>query len=191
MPFRRTRIAYLNQHVDADLRKKSHCANWPTFLRVFCLSSTIKKGSSSEHLQTAEREKISHYYGQFGEAKFLFGGAPLPLVAALPTSPRKWLVLGRGQHYFFDLQKWALRSWLMFFFTWNFADNLRGFCAKTFFFLENTCTLCPWPWAFLSLATRVCPRKVGPWPWIFFCALGLVSWTPPLLISIKQLIKIL
>ena len=29
-----------------------------------------------------------------------------------------------------------------------------------FFVLENTCALCPWPWAFCPR-----PREVSPWPW--------------------------
>ena len=81
VPFRKTRIAYLNQQVDADLRKKKVIApNWPSFFRVFCRSplplkrrSSIvgltfrvfcrsptnkKKRSSSQHFQNATGEKF-------------------------------------------------------------------------------------------------------------------------------------
>ena len=59
--------------------------------------------------------------------------------------------------------------------------NLRCFCAKTLFFVENTCALCSWSLA-LSIPVlgleSVCPRKVGPWPWLWprpriFCVRGL------------------
>ena len=101
MPFRRTRIAHLNQQVDADFQKKGHRAKlayffpsflsvrkkrviepyWPTFLSV---SYNKQKTSSSQHLQTAARENflhILHYYGQFG------GG-----VAALSVTLEMYLV---------------------------------------------------------------------------------------------------
>ena len=40
--FRRTRIAYLHQQVDANLQKKGHRPNWHTFLRMPCRSPKEK-----------------------------------------------------------------------------------------------------------------------------------------------------
>ena len=67
--------------------------------------------------------------------------------------------------------------------------------VKTFFFGEHL-RLCPWPWAFLSLASRVSILgKAGLGLGFFLCPLALAlassleSSTPPLQISIQKIWK--
>ena len=84
-----------------------------------------------------------------------------------------WPVLGLRTALFFDLLKFrgALEKFLenVFF----CGDRLKHFCEDLFFFGEHLC-LCPWPRAFLSLASRVSvlgKAVLGlgfflcPWPW--------------------------
>ena len=64
---------------------------------------------------------------------------------------------------------------------WNFAENLQVFLYKDLVF-ENTCSLCPWPRAYLFLASRRSVLGISVLGLGFFCVL--VSSTPLLQITI-------
>ena len=114
-------------------------------------------------------------------------------LASRPQVLENWPVLGSRTARFFGMLKFcgALEK---FFGKRFFSEDRLKIFVKTFFFfffLENTCALCPWSLAssipVLGLES-VCPRKGCPWPWprIFFVSLALalasslVSSTPPL-----------
>ena len=52
--------------------------------------------------------------------------------------------------------KWSM-AMSFFHFTLEIGISSR---KDLFFVLENTCALCPWPWASCPR-----PREVSPWPW--------------------------
>ena len=89
----------------------------------------------------------------------------------------------RGQHYilscwnfvkrlkiFFGKRFFVEIAWKIFVKTFFFiiGDCLKNFCEDLFFLGEHL-RLCPWPRAFLSLASRVSVLGLGffwcPWPW--------------------------
>ena len=68
LPFRRTRIAYLNQQVAADLEKKrSPLQIGLLFSRVFCWSSKKKiKGRRADILKLPQGKKFRTIMGSLG-----------------------------------------------------------------------------------------------------------------------------
>ena len=101
-----------------------------------------------------------------------------------PPSPRKYPVLGRGQHYF--LICWKSAKVMNIFSLTKISRKICDFLREDlFFFLENTCALYRWPWAFLSSASRrsvLGKSVIGLGLGFFFVSLAssLVSSTPPL-----------
>ena len=110
------------------------------------------------------------------------------------------LKMGRGHYHFFSSWSTPETSRVVYedlFFSFgerlNFDENVRYFCAKTFFLEGRALALCflgPWPLAFPGL-DRVCPRKVGPWPRINFVSLAssLVFAIPPIIVPARRLFK--
>ena len=128
------------------------------------------------------------------------------------SSPRKLACPRLEDSTIFWNVKILWSAWKIFWKTFFSGDRLKNFCEDLFFFffwrspekflwrpfffffLESTCTLCPWSLALASSIPvlgleSVCPRKGCPWPWprIFFVSLALasslVSSTPPLVFN--------
>ena len=105
------------------------------------------------------------------------------------SSPRKLACPRLKGSTIFWIVKIFWSTWKFFWKTFFSVDRLKKFCedfffeiawknlCKPFFCLENTCAcvLGPWPWAFLSLASRVSVlgRAVVGLGLGFFCVLGL------------------
>ena len=105
-------------------------------------------------------------------------------LALRPQVLENWPVLGSRTARFFGMLKFwdRLKNVCedLFFFFFFFGDRLKNFCEDLFFFFFwralALCVLGPWPWAFLSLASRVSvlgKAVLGlglgfflcPWPW--------------------------
>ena len=96
MPFRISRIAYLDQQVAADLKKKVIAPNWPTFLRVFCwsLKQKRKNGYRAYILKLPQGKKSCIFRtvcGLFREHTWQFGGKKFRGAVPMPQPPPPWL----------------------------------------------------------------------------------------------------
>ena len=91
------------------------------------------------------------------------------------SSPRKLACPRVEDSTIFWLVKSLSSAWKIFWKTFFCGDRLKNFCEDLFFFGEHL-RLCPWPRAFLSLASRVSvlgKAVLGlglgfflcPWPW--------------------------
>ena len=104
-------------------------------------------------------------------------------VQFLAPSPRKLACPRLEDSTIFWIVKILWSAWKMFRKTFFCGDRLKNFSEDLFFFwdrLKIFCDLfgehlrlCPWPWAFLSLASRVSVLGKGVLGLGFFCVLGL------------------
>ena len=91
-----------------------------------------------------------------------------------PPSPRKYPVLGRGQHYF--LICWKSAKVMNIFSLTKISRKNCDFLREDVFFLGKHLRVVSLALSIPVLGLeKVCPRKVGNWSWaqIFFCVLGL------------------
>ena len=99
--------------------------------------------------------------------------------ASKPTSSRKFPACDRGQLYFLICEKWA-KSWPFVFLRLEERVRDSRKIYEDFFFLENTCALCP-----SSLASSIPVlglERVGSWPRIVLCPW---PWPRPRALSLR------